>query len=134
MKNLFLLAVLFIGWTSCQTPTTPEDEPYGNPPAEGFNAAASDSEAIAIADKVMESMGGRKAWDETTVLEWNFFGRRKHYWNKSTGDIRIESAPDSTIYLMNINDMKGQIKQGETLITHPDTLNQFFMKSGIVRS
>ncbi len=34
-----------------------------NPPAEGFDKDGSDPEAIAIADEVMEAMGGRAAWD-----------------------------------------------------------------------
>ena len=45
-----------------------------NPPAKGFNAAGSDAKAVAIADQVMEAMGGRKAWDATRYITWNFLG------------------------------------------------------------
>ena len=47
---------------------------YDNPPAEGFNAEESSPFAVILADQVMNSMGGRKAWDDTNVLYWNFFG------------------------------------------------------------
>ena len=93
-----------------------------NPPAEGFNTAVSDERAIEIADRVMEAMGGRNAWDATTYLVWNFFGRRKHFWNKSTGDIRIESIGDSSIYLLNIHSMEGQVSRFGQIEENSDTL------------
>ncbi len=51
-----------------------------NAPAEGFNAADSDTKAIAIAiaDEVMSTMGGRKNWDDTRYITWRFFGFRLH--------------------------------------------------------
>jgi len=83
-----------------------------NPPAEGFNAEASDDEAIAIADEVMEALGGRAAWDDTRYLTWNFFGRRRHLWDKQTGDIRVEGIrrEDDKPYviLMNLQSMDGR--------------------------
>ncbi|MEJ2086172.1 MAG: hypothetical protein P8Y44_10915, partial [Acidobacteriota bacterium] len=64
------------GWLASLSPgSLLADE---NPPAPGFNAEASDDEAIVIADQVMEALGGRKAWDDTRYLTWNFFGRRRH--------------------------------------------------------
>ena len=101
----------------------------GNPPAPGFNAAGSDPHAIAIADEVMEAMGGRQAWDETCYLTWNFFGRRKHYWNKCTGDVRIESLPDSTTYLLNIHSRKGRAKIGAAEVKEPATLDSLMEKA-----
>ena len=76
-----------------------------NPAAEGFNLQDSDQEAIEIADRVMLELGGRKAWDETRFLTWSFFGRRRHVWDKHTGDIRIEGVERETehTYLILIN-------------------------------
>ncbi len=96
-----------------------------NPAAEGFNQTGSDAKAIAIADEVMVAMGGRKAWDETKYLVWNFFGSRKHYWNKHTGDIRIESEKDNYTLLMNIHTMKGSLKKDGAMVTHPDSLAKY---------
>ncbi|MBT4792682.1 MAG: hypothetical protein HON90_14000, partial [Halobacteriovoraceae bacterium] len=61
-----------------------------NPAHVDFDLLHSDEKAIEIANKVMKSMGGRENWDNSKYLKWNFFGKRLHYWNKETGDIRIE--------------------------------------------
>jgi hypothetical protein len=79
-----------------------------NPPAAGFDAAGSDPKAIAIADRAMEAMGGRKAWDETRYLGWRFFvpePGRTHLWDKWTGNLRYQNG--NTLTLMNINTRKG---------------------------
>ena len=78
-----------------------------NPPAPGFNLQDSDPAAVELADSVMMAMGGREGWDNTRFISWNFFGRRDLVWDKQTGDVRIESQQDSTIYLVNINTMVG---------------------------
>jgi hypothetical protein len=93
-----------------------------NPAADGFDLPGSDARAIQIADEVMTAMGGRKNWDNTHYLTWNFFGRRTHYWNKWTGSVRIESPGDSAIYLVNINTLQGRVQRGGVEETNPDTL------------
>ncbi len=99
-----------------------------NPPAEGFNVNGSDPEAIAIADKVMEASGGRKAWDQTEVLQWRFFGNRLHTWNKKTGDIIIESEKDSFKINMNINTMEGSVNWKGNELTKADSLDKYLEK------
>ncbi len=96
-----------------------------NPPAEGFKLNASDERAIAIADSVVWAHGGRKAWDNTTYLKWNFFGNRKHVWNKKTGDLIIESFKDSFLIDMNLNTLRGtiQVKGGD--LTDQDSLAKY---------
>src|SRR6186713_1803269 len=63
-----------------------------NPPSHGFDAAHSDPRAIAIADQVMEAMGGRAAWDATRCVQWKFNGRRKLCWDKFTNDFRLDDG------------------------------------------
>lgn len=99
-----------------------------NPPADGFNLNGSDPEAIAIADKVMEASGGRKAWDQTEVLQWRFFGNRLHTWNKKTGDITIESEKDSFKINMNINTMEGSVNWKGNELTKADSLDKYLDK------
>ena len=76
MKNPFYLTLLFVVLVlfACEqkkdTPAATNIE--SNPPAEGFDAENSDAKAIAIADEVMEAMGGRAAYDSTRYLSWNF--------------------------------------------------------------
>ncbi|MDX2285430.1 MAG: hypothetical protein NW241_14790 [Bacteroidia bacterium] len=96
-----------------------------NPPAPGFDLAGSDPRAVALADAVMEAQGGRAAWDRTRYLQWQFFGRRMHTWDKYTGDVRIESPGDSMLYLLNINTVKGRVFQRGTELSDPDSLAKY---------
>lgn len=72
-----------------------------------------DPQARAIAEGVMQAMGGQEAWDGTRMISWKFMGGRQHYWDKWTGDIRIE-IPESqrgpeTLILMNLNTREGRV-------------------------
>ena len=96
-----------------------------NPPAADFNAADSDEEAIAIADKVMKAMGGRKNWDATRFMSWNFFGVRHLTWDKQTGRVRIQSFRDSMIYQINILDDSGSIMKDGALMTASDSIAKY---------
>jgi len=94
-----------------------------NQPAVGFNLEGSDPEAIELADEVMLAMGGRKNWDKTRVICWNFFGARELIWDKWTGDVRIESERDSMTYLVNINTMEGKVAKDGVEITDQEEVN-----------
>ncbi|MFT5165251.1 MAG: hypothetical protein ACI8P3_000475 [Saprospiraceae bacterium] len=120
MKNAgyFILLLLGISFLACNNKLV-------NPAAEGFNLSGSDQKAIAIADEVMQAMGGRKAWEETRYLTWNFFGSRIHHWDKHTGDIRIVSEKDNYTLLMNIHTMKGKLKKDGEMVTQPDSLVKY---------
>jgi len=71
----------------------------------------SDARAIEIAQATVAAMGGWDALDATRYVSWNFFARRQHYWDRHTGDIRIESVRDgvSTVVLMNIQTGEGRV-------------------------
>ncbi len=134
MKNQLLLLSFIVFISACSTgnekdetveSTEAEGEfvAYNNPPAEGFNQEGSDLLATLLADKSMQAMGGREAWDNTRYIGWNFFGRRDHLWDKWTGDVRIEVPEQQLIILMNINSKNGNVqKQGE-LVT--DSLDYY---------
>lgn len=89
------------------------------PGALAIAAPQADAEGRAVAESVMEAMGGQTAWDGTRHLAWDFFGNgRQHYWDKWTGDVRIESAEGqnrdgsrrpATLTLMNINTRTGRV-------------------------
>ena len=112
--------------TFCSAPEAPEAPTvYGNPPAEGFNATGSDEKAIAIADEVMEAMGGRQTWDTTRYLYWNFFGVRTLLWDKQTGNVRIEVPRDSSIYLVNIYDETGKVQLKGKDISASDSVQTY---------
>lgn len=135
MKKLFLFALTLTVLFSCSRTSntdtnmdgdeTGEFVEFDNPPAEGFNLEGSDMLATLIADKVMVAMGGRKAWDNSRYLKWNFFGRRSHVWDKTSGDVRIEDPSKELIILMNINTMEGKVRIGEQELTAADSLSEY---------
>ena len=124
--TLLSIAILF----SCNQSSTSSqpDTAAANPPAEGFNAAASDEQAVQLADEVMQAMGGRTAWDTTRYFTWDFFGARRLLWDKQTGNVRIEVPQDSAIYAININQNTGKVAMKGEEITQPDSLAKYVQK------
>ncbi len=78
-------------------------------------ARGSDPRAVAIAEQVVESLGGRAAWNSTRVLEWNFFGLRSHVWDKWTGDYRLDAG--TKVVLMNLNTGAGRVFEDGVEVT-----------------
>ena len=126
---LFIFVFAGILFSSCGEKEVPKSEKIVknevNPAHLDFDVLHSDKKAIEIADKVMKSMGGRENWDNTKYLKWNFFGKRIHYWNKETGDIRIEIPTSDAVILMNINTLEGKIKLGDVEPTKEDSLDRY---------
>jgi len=100
-----------------------------NLPAAGFDEVGSDAKAIEIADEVMQSMGGRKNWDNTRYIAWNFFGARKLVWDKWTGNVRVDNLRNDQTVLLNINTDKGRIFKNGQELTAPDSVTKY-VKSG----
>jgi hypothetical protein len=129
-----ILSVLILASCTSKTSTSTENTnfeegeesiyiAYNNPPAEGFDQEGSDMLATLIADKTMLAMGGREAWDDTRFITWNFFGSRKHIWDKWTGDVRIEEPKKNITYLMNINTKQGKVQRNGVEVT--DSLDHY---------
>jgi hypothetical protein len=87
-----------------------------NPACQSFDVEHSDPQAIAIADEVMEALGGRRAWDETRCIEWTHAGRRRLLWDKHTGDFRLDDGRETV--LMNIHTGLGRVFEDGREITH----------------
>lgn len=100
----------------------------GSKESDGFNAENSDPKAIEIADKVMVAMGGKENWEDTRHISWEFFDARKHFWDKKTGDVRIESLKDDLVILMNINTMEGKVYKDGEVVSNPDTVASYLEK------
>jgi hypothetical protein len=109
---------------SCNSDMTEKKTDQENPPAPGFDIANSDPAAIELADSIMAAMGGRENWDKTRFISWNFFGRRNLVWDKTEGRVRIESMPDSTLYLVNLNTLEGRVRIKGQELTEPDSLKK----------
>jgi hypothetical protein len=130
-KTLIFLLMASIAtlFSSCEQSDQSRSDNRNNPPAPGFDIEHSDPAAVELADSVMAAMGGRDNWDNTRFISWNFFGRRNLVWDKQQGDVRIESLPDSTVYLVNINDLTGRVRIKGQELTEPDSLKKMLEKA-----
>ena len=116
-----ILSVILIAFFVGCSDTTPIE----NIEEFGFNPDNSDPKAIEIADKVINAMGGQENWENTRYITWEFFGARKLFWDKKTGNVRVFSARDNFTILVNIHDLTGRVLQNGQEITQPDTLKKF---------
>lgn len=81
-----------------------------------------------IAKNVMKAMGGIDNYNNTHFIQWNF-AKRTLYWNKWTGDVRVESPEKNLTILLNINTNKGKVYENGTLLKNKEEINKF-LKQG----
>lgn len=132
MKNSFLIVLLLLlglSLSGCRHGESAGPTSHVNPPAPGFDLEHSDPAAVELADSIMVAMGGRRSWDNTRFISWNFFGRRNLVWDKTDGNVRIESIADSTIYLVNIHTLQGRVRVKGQEISEPDSLKKMLTKA-----
>jgi hypothetical protein len=109
----FLLAALLTA--SCAKAETPASDTQAAATPE---TPASDAKAIAIADQVMEGLGGKKHWESLRGIRWTFGNSvgdtvkssRRHSWDKQTGWHRVSGknrAGQAFVVIENLNDGKG---------------------------
>lgn len=81
--------------------------------------AVSDSRAVAVAERVLDALGGRKKWDALPGLRWTFGAiindtvrsTRYHAWNKHTGWHRVgyrSAAGDSFVIIHRVGTPEGR--------------------------
>lgn len=90
-------------------------------------AQSPSKKAEEIAQKVLVSMGGVENWNNVKYIQWNF-GKRILYWNKWTGDVRVESPEDQLVVLVNINTNKGKAYENGILISDEKQTEKFLKK------
>jgi hypothetical protein len=89
------------------------------PGASRAQTPESDPKALAIADRVMEKLGGEDAWKATRFLRFDFAVdrggetviRRAHTWDRKTGRYRVEGRDGEgrdVVVLMSLWTRKGQ--------------------------
>ena len=95
-------------------------------PIAAAEMGSADTRAAEIAESVMEHLGGGQAWEATRFLTWNFFDRRRHLWDKHTGDIRVEGRDRGTdepyLILMNLGSGRGRAWKNGAEVTEPEAL------------
>jgi hypothetical protein len=83
-------------------------------------AAEPDAKAIKIANKTLDAMGGKAAWDAVRFVRFRFAGFRYHFWDKWDGRHRVEFTNrqgDHYVILENIQSREGRAwKNGVELV------------------
>lgn len=127
MSNLSSLCcvLIMLSLVACKSESNSGASDEVNPAVEGFNDVDSDESAIAIADEVMEAMGGRAAWDASRYIGWTFFGRRSHLWDKQGKKNRLEIPNDSLVMIINLEDKTGQVSKNGIKVTNADTIAKY---------
>lgn len=129
MRTYTLLFFFIILLTACQKNDHSSSNTNVESNSEPVVLATTDEKSLALANAVMEAMGGSERWDKTRHLSWDFFGSRKLWWDKYTGNVRIESARDSAIFLYNLNTKEGQVKIKDEVFEEADTLESLLKRA-----
>ena len=90
----------------------------GFPGAASMPRASSDAKAMEVAERVMQSLGGREAWENTRFIRFGFgterdgrFQGRTHVWDKWTGRYRVEGQTregQPYVVLMDLDTREGR--------------------------
>ena len=104
MKNIISLVLILITTISIQAQSNTE-------------------KATTIANEVVVAMGGIENYNNTHFIQWNF-GKRTLYWDKWTGNVRIENPEKNLVILVNINALTGKVFENDTLIIDEEKTKQ----------
>jgi len=101
IRSVFVLTLaLATSWSAALAPAPAAAQ-------DGMSGNASSAKADQLADRVMDALGGRQAWDATRYLVFDFAGRRAHWWDRYTGRHRLEGTTrdgESYLVLENVDD------------------------------
>ncbi len=120
MKNFFLLfsTVLLLGMFACDNIQT-------NGPVASSKMGTADEMSAKLADSILIASGGREAWENTEYVKWNFFGNRRHVWNKKTNEVIIEGLKEKYKIRVNLNTLTGKVNYGGVDYVQQDTLKKY---------
>jgi len=93
----------------------------------GVSAQTKDKKANAIVKEMLTAMGGEKNYNATHFIQWDFVNR-KLFWDKWTGDVRVENPSANQVILVNINTLKGKVYENGTLVTDESKANALLEK------
>ena len=113
MKNIFKVALILITVIFSST---------------SLLAQSKDKKANAIVKEMLTAMGGVKNYNDTHFIQWDFVGR-KLFWDKWTGDVRVENPSANQVVLVNINTIKGKAFENGVLIEDNTKTNALLEKA-----
>ncbi|GAB3975289.1 hypothetical protein GCM10028806_32600 [Spirosoma terrae] len=123
LRPHFLLLVL-IGGSMCFT----QPIQIGSFARSGDTFLPVDAKAVLIADQILQAAGGRKAWENTRYVTWNFMEIRKVVWDKQVGNVRIDNLYNDQTVLLNLNNNQGIVSQNGSEVFQPDTVIKYVRK------
>ena len=104
---------------------------------------SADPQALKVADRLMEALGGKENWDKARYLRFDFVVEQKgkvvgdfrHLWDRYTGRYRVQGTTDKgQIYTVLFQDIN--IKKGDAFLNAapvPDKDKQKFLDMGYER-
>ncbi|MEM1217519.1 MAG: hypothetical protein AAGH79_01330 [Bacteroidota bacterium] len=117
---------LLICWSAVCWQCAPAPENANAAPTEPtYLQGEADDRAAEWANKVMDASGGLQAWQEAAVLQWNFFGRRLHTWDKQKNINHVSYVDGSLDILIDLNKQTGRVWLAGTEQSNPDTLAKY---------
>ena len=87
-----------------------------------------DTKAADLVSKMEIAMGGQKKWEDLNYVSWTFFGSRHLLWDKKGGRVRIDSPRDTSVYLVDLNNLKGKVIKGGMEVTDPEQLDELIQR------
>lgn len=84
--------------------------------------------ANAIVKDMLDAMGGIKNYNNIHFIQWEFVNR-KLYWDKWTGDVRVENPEANQTILVNINTLKGKVFENGVLVEDAKKSNELLIKA-----
>lgn len=120
INNLLILVLLA---TFCMVACKNENTSLAEVEPSSSKTIIEDPKAAKLVDNMMTAMGGNEKWEELSYISWTFFGARHLIWDKKHNRVRIESPRDSSIYLVNLNDLSGKYAYDGVEVTDMQKLN-----------
>lgn len=91
-------------------------------------AQSKDKKAEAIVKEMLTAMGGMNNYNKTQFIQWDFVNR-KLFWDKWTGDVRVENPTAKQVILVNINTLNGKVYENGDIVTDETKVNALLEKA-----
>ncbi|SHG32483.1 hypothetical protein SAMN05444396_108102 [Flavobacterium segetis] len=91
-------------------------------------AQTKDKKANSIVQEMLTAMGGIKNYNATHFIQWDFVNR-KIFWDKWTGDVRIENPIAKQVILVNINTLQGKVYENGLLLNDDNKTIELLVKA-----
>ena len=92
------------------------------------NSVAAQADVNAIVKDMQVAMGGMTNYNNTKFIQWDF-GKRKLFWNKWTGDVRVENPEANQTILVNVNTLKGKVYENGALVEDDAKSNKLLQQA-----